>query len=71
MTKLELIGWKQGIQTVSVIEAVQNYSTTSLVRAKHLVEQVLGGHTVELTFENETKMKEFKRIVEALGVICR
>jgi len=71
MTKLELIGWKQGIQTVSVIEAVQNYSTTSLVLAKHLVEQVLGGHTVELTFENETKMKEFKRIVEALGVICR
>jgi hypothetical protein len=70
MTKLSMVSWKKGLRTVSLIEAVRDYSTGSLVQAKADVENLLAGHRVVLQFESDVKKNEFRKKAEALGVIC-
>jgi hypothetical protein len=71
MTTLNMVGWKEGLQTVSLIEAVKDSSTCSLILAKAKVERLLAGESVVLHFESERKKEEFKRKAEALGVVFR
>lgn len=69
MTTLEMTSWKKGLQTVSLIEAVKEFSTGSLVEAKALVEKLLAGEAVKLEFETESKRAKFQRRAESFGVI--
>jgi hypothetical protein len=69
MTTLTMISWKKGLKTVSLIEAVQQYSTGSLVRAKAEVERLLGGESVNLEFATELAKNEFRLRAETLGVV--
>jgi len=71
MTTLDMMSWKKGLQTVSLIQAVQQYSTRSLIQAKAEVERLVAGETVRLEFESEARKQEFREKAEALGVICR
>lgn len=70
MTTLEVTAWEKGLQTVSLIEAVKEYSTGSLIRAKALVEKLLAGERVKLEFETEWKKEAFKTKAESLGAVC-
>lgn len=70
MTTLEMTSWKVGLQTVSLIKAVRQYSTGSLSRAKADVERLLTGETVSLQFDSESKKEQFRKEAEMLGVIC-
>jgi len=70
MTTLSMVSWKKGLRAVSLIEAVRDYSTGSLLRAKADVENLLAGQRVVLQFETDLKRDEFRKKAEALGVIC-
>jgi len=71
MTTLEITGWKKGMDTVSLIKAVQRYSTRSLSKAKTLVEDVLSGDSIVLEFADEETRELFRREASKLGAICR
>jgi hypothetical protein len=69
MTTLTMTSWKKGLQTVSLIEAVKEYSTGSLVRAKAEVERLLAGEAVTLRFSSESVKEEFRKKAERCGAI--
>jgi|EndMetStandDraft_4_1072995.scaffolds.fasta_scaffold295415_2 hypothetical protein len=69
MTTLTMISWKKGLKTVSLIEAVKQHSTGSLIRAKAEVERLLAGQPVTLEFASESAMNEFRRKAEEFGAI--
>ena len=69
MTTLTMTSWKKGLLTVSLIEAVKQHSTGSLIRAKVEVERLLAGQSVTLEFPSESVKNEFRSKAEALGVI--
>lgn len=70
MTTLAMRSWKKGLQVVSLIEAVSQYSTGSLVLAKAEVERLLTGEAVTLSFSSEKTKSEFRMKAETLGVVC-
>jgi hypothetical protein len=69
MKTLTMTSWKPGLQTVSLIEAVKQYSTGSLVLAKSEVERLLDGEAVVLEFPSDSDKDEFRKKAEAFGVI--
>jgi hypothetical protein len=69
MTTLKMISWKKGLLAVSLIEAVKQHSTGSLIRAKAEVERLLAGDAVILEFSSESAKDEFRKKAESLGVI--
>jgi hypothetical protein len=69
MTRLTMISWKKGLQTVSLMEAVKRYSTGSLIKAKAEVERLLAGEIVTLEFTSEAARDEFRKKAEAFGVV--
>jgi hypothetical protein len=69
MTTLQMTSWEKGLKTVSLIEAVKEYSTGSLIQAKAEVGRLLAGEVVILEFETELRKAEFQRKAEALGAI--
>ena len=66
---LTMKSWKKGLQAVSLIGAVKEYSTGSLGQAKADVERLLAGEAVTLSFRSEVAKNEFKKKAESLGVI--
>ena len=71
MTTLQLVGWKPGLQTVSLVQLVKNESTGSLIAAKRLVDELFEGRTVEVRFKTVEQAKAFRERAEALGAILR
>lgn len=69
MTTLRLVGWKKGLRTVSLVEAVMRYSTGSLVASKQLIDELLDGREVVLSFPDEIGRDEFARLAEELGAV--
>ena len=69
MTTLTMTSWKKGLQTVSLIEAINRYSTGSLIRAKSEVERLLAGEAVVLEFSSESAKEEFSEKAEVFGAI--
>jgi hypothetical protein len=66
-----MTGRKKGLETISLIQAVKEFSTnSSLADAKSDVERLIAGQTVKLKFENESKKEEFRMKAEGLGAIC-
>lgn len=70
MSMLTMRSWKKGLQAVSLIGAVKEYSTESLGQAKAEVERLLAGEAVTLSFLSEAARNEFKKKAESLGAIC-
>lgn len=69
MTILTMKSWRKDIQVVSLVKAVKDFSTGSLIQSKAAVERLLTGKPVTLTFSSEMAKDEFKRTAETLGVI--
>jgi hypothetical protein len=71
MTHLVMMSWRKGLQTVSLIEAVKQYSTGSLARAKADVDRFLTGEPTTLEFPTEAARDEFKLKAEQYGVVFK
>lgn len=69
MTKLRMVGWKPGLQTVSFVELLKNEATGSLAEAKRLVDALLDGGELEVAFESEAKARSFRERAEQMGVV--
>jgi hypothetical protein len=69
MTTLQMIGWKPGVQTVSLVQLIRDASTGSLTAAKQLVDDLLNGSPVEIQFSTPEQAQDFRERAESLGVI--
>jgi hypothetical protein len=69
MIKVKLIGWKKGLQTISLIKLTQQLSNNSLSSAKDLIEQLISGKEVTLTFQDESTSDKFKKEAAILGAV--
>jgi hypothetical protein len=69
MTTLELTGWRPGLNTVALIDAVRTSRNKSLIDAKRTVERLLAGETVLLEFDTEEEKQAFRRTAESLGAV--
>jgi hypothetical protein len=69
MITLKMRSWKNGIQTVSLIQAVKLHSTGSLIQAKIEVERLLAGEIVTLEFSSLSERDIFQKKAENFGVI--
>lgn len=69
MTSLRLIGWKAGLQSVSLVQAMKEHSTGSLIEAKKLLDELLDGREITLAFETEGQRSKFHRLAEEFGAI--
>jgi len=69
MITLVMKSWKKGLQTVSLVQAVKQYSTGSLIKAKFEVDRLLSGESVTLQFASEAERDDFKTKAEVFGVI--
>ena len=70
MTEVRLVGWNKGLQTVSLIKAICDHAGVSLSEAKFLVEELLDGRSVAVSFANAAKMNEFREVARRLGARC-
>lgn len=66
MTKIVLIGWREGFNKVQFNHFLQSRCEMGLADAKRSVDQVLDGERVELDFEEFSQVDE-QRMTE-LGV---
>jgi hypothetical protein len=69
MTTLELTGWRPGLNTVALIDAVRTTRNKSLADAKRTVERLLAGEKVVLEFDTEKDREAFRRTAVSLGAI--
>lgn len=69
MSSLLLKGWRPGLQTVSLIRAVREFSTVdTLAEAKDVVEALLSGRQVTLRFATNAARERFRHLACELGV---
>ena len=71
MTKLELVEWRVGLMTVSLIKAVSTYAGRSLSEAKADVERFLDGETIVLEFSTEQQRETFRQLAQEYGAVVR
>ncbi len=71
LTRLELVGWRPGLQTVSLTQALRDHGSMSLWQAKKEVERLLVGETVVVEFATEKSKEMFREIAERLGTKVR
>jgi hypothetical protein len=67
MTSIRLVGWKPGLQTVSLVLVVMKHTGASLIEAKGLVERLLDGNPVDLSFPDRKTCELFRTEAEGLG----
>jgi hypothetical protein len=70
MTNVTLIGWRPGIQTVSLILAVKE-QVGSLKAAKALVESLIDGQEITIQFDDTKVAVQFCTSAEQLGAVVR
>lgn len=70
MKTLEMISWKKGLKTISLITALRDCSGLSLGRAKQEVERLLDGGVVKIEFDSEAALATFREKAEEYGAIC-
>ncbi len=63
-----LSGWHRGFRTIDLIHLVRRCTSLGLAESKALVERVLAGGTVTLSFEDDEKAEVFRHAVDGTGV---
>jgi hypothetical protein len=67
---VKLIGWTRGMQTVSLIKAICEYSGASLSDAKAKVESLLDDQPVTIEFPDAGRKEAFRNVATGLGARC-
>lgn len=70
MATVRLVGWREGLKAVSLIQAVRDCSTGSLAKAKRDVDELLDGKEVVLSFASDARANEFRILAEQLGAVA-
>jgi ribosomal protein L7/L12 len=67
MTEVRLVGWRKGLQVVSLIKAMYNYAGVRLPEAKALVEELLSGRSIAVSFTDAAQADAFRALASTLG----
>jgi hypothetical protein len=70
MTEVRLVGWRKGLRTVSLIQAMYHHAGIRLPEAKALVEDLLAGRPVAVSFTNAAHADAFRALASRLGAQC-
>jgi hypothetical protein len=70
MTKVVLVGWRDGLQKVALSKLQMEIPGLSLSESKANTDVVLEGETVTFHFKDEHGANEFARRATGLGAIC-
>jgi len=71
MKNLKLIGWRKGLAAVSLTQLISQHATHSLIKAKRVLDELLNGNEIQLTFANEEDATLFREKAEKLGAIIK
>ena len=63
-----LTGWTPGLKTVSLIEAIRNYSGKTLSESKKDVESLIQGIPISVEFPDKHNEIAFRDVATKLGV---
>lgn len=70
MYKVVMLGWREGLQKVSLSKLQMELLNKGLKEAKNNVDSLLEGNEVVIKIENENLAKEFSDKANSLGVNC-
>ena len=69
MYTVELIGWNPGVDTVSLISLVRDFSAMSLAASTREVDRLMAGGAISLVFDKLHDARVFASQAEALGAV--
>jgi hypothetical protein len=70
MTEVRLAGWSHGLQVVSLIQAKIDRAGIRLPEAKSLVEDLLAGRSIAVSFTDAAQADAFRALAGRLGARC-
>jgi ribosomal protein L7/L12 len=70
MTELIIKGWKPGLKTISLMDALRTHCGMGLKEAKTAVDGLLDGREIRLSRLADDTANNLRREIESLGVIC-
>ncbi len=68
--KVKLIGWKEGMQKISLTKLQTEYFKMSLKEAKTNVDNLLDGEEIEIDVKQKEIAQEFIQKARDIGVLC-
>jgi hypothetical protein len=70
MTEIKIVGRRKGLLTVSLIQAIHEHAGTRLPEAKSLVEELLAGRSIAVSFADAAQADTFRALPCRLGAQC-
>ena len=70
MVEVKLVSWSKGLKVVSLIRAMIDHAGIRLPEAKALVEDLLGGRSVVVSFTDAAQADAFRERVSRLDAQC-
>jgi hypothetical protein len=70
MTTIRLTGWRVGLRKVSLTKLLQEKARLPLVRAKHLVDEILEGRPVTVDLPECENPRDVSNAIRELGASC-
>ncbi len=70
MTEVRIGGWRPGLLTVSLIQALREHAEIDLPDAKALVEELLAGRSIRVSFTDARQAGAFRALASHLGAQC-
>ena len=69
--ELVITGWKPGVKTIALMDALRRYKGVGLKRAKQEVDDLLAGQSIHLPDLDAEALAQARTELEALGCMCR
>jgi hypothetical protein len=70
MTEVRLVGWRPGLQSESLIQAIYHHAGIPLREAKSLVEDLLAGRSIAVSFSDAAQADAFRALAGTLCARC-
>jgi hypothetical protein len=70
MMELVITGWKPGVKTISLMDALRKYGGVGLKQAKQQVDALLAGESIHLSGLDDAVAAQARSELETLGCIC-
>ena len=70
MTEVRLVGWSPGLKVVSLIQAMMDCAGIGLPEAKSLVEDLLAGRAVVVSFADAAGADALRTLAGRLSAQC-
>jgi len=70
MAEVRLVGWSKGLKVVSLIQAMIDQPGIRLPEAKSLVEELLAGRSIAVSFTDAAQADAFRELASRLGAQC-